>query len=125
MEKLKNKIFRSIPYARKINFLPIPDEILVKNKVSQEDILRSKPSEQLNDCTYEMAVRAYDHLNKARSLSEQVPKEVKGALLPAVPVFSYLDSLEKVNYDVFHPSLKIRSWKLLPSLWMNNLRNKY
>lgn len=117
--------FRSIPYARKINFLPIPDEILVKYRVSQEDVLRAKISERLNDCTYEIAVRAHQHLTKAKSLVENVPKDFRGVLLPAVPVSYYLISLEKVNYNVFHPSLKIRSWRLLPTLWITNFRNKY
>lgn len=117
--------FRSIPYSKKINFLPVPQEVLIKNKVSQEEVLRAKPSEHLNDCIYEIAVRAHQHLTKARKLSEDVPKEVRSVLLPAVPTFHYLDKLEKVNYDIFNPSLKIRSWKLLPTLWFYNFKNKY
>lgn len=124
-QELSNNICRSIPFSRQINFLPVPQEILAKNRVSQEDILRSKSSEKLNECTYEIAVRAHQHLTKVRSLAENIPKEVRGALLPAVPIFMYLDNLQKVNYDVFHPDLSRRSWKLLPNLWLSNFRNKY
>lgn len=118
-------IFRSIPYAKKINFLPVPQEVLIRHKVSQEEVLRAKPSERLNDCTYEIAVRAHQHLTKARNLSENVPQEVRSVLLPAVPASHYLDKLQQVNYDIFNPSLKRRSWKLLPTLWFYNFKNRY
>nr|XP_023014116.1 NADH dehydrogenase (ubiquinone) complex I, assembly factor 6 [Leptinotarsa decemlineata] len=116
---------RGIPHARRINFLPVPQDILTKNRVSQEEILRSKSSEQLSECTFELASRAHQHLVKARSLLEKVPKEARSALLPAVSVHMYLDRLQKVNHDVFHPYLQQRSWKLLPRLWITFFRNKY
>lgn len=122
---LNKNIRRTIPLARKMNFIPIPQEILIKNKVSEEDVLRAINSDNLMDCTYEIAVRAQQHLTKARSLIEKVPHDVRSVLLPAVPVYIYLDNLQKVNYDVFHSSLKIRSWKLLPYLWFYNFKNKY
>lgn len=123
--EVKFNCFRSIPHARRLNFLSIPLEILVKNKVVQEDVLRAKKSEQLTECTFQIASRAHQHLLKARSLAYSVPKEGRSVLLPAVPVFMYLDRLQKVNYDVFDPGLQNRSWKLLPSLWLTNFRNKY
>ncbi|CAH1183275.1 unnamed protein product [Phaedon cochleariae] len=116
---------RSIPHAKHLNFISIPQEILVKNKVSQEEVIRGKTSERLSECTFEIASRAHQHLVKARSLSEKVPKEGKSALLPAVPVSIYLDRLQQVDYDVFHPSLKHRSWKFLPQVWISDFRNKY
>ncbi|KAJ8954390.1 hypothetical protein NQ318_011063 [Aromia moschata] len=115
----------SIPHSRRLGFVPVPQNILVKNKVSQEEVTRSKASERLNECSFEIASRAHQHLMKARSLMEGVPKEGRGALLPAVPMFIYLDRLQKVNYDVFHPSLQQRSWKLLPLLWLYHVQNKY
>ncbi|CAG9858288.1 unnamed protein product [Phyllotreta striolata] len=116
---------RSVPHARRLNFLPIPLDILVKNKVVQEDVLRGKKSEQLTDCIFEFASRAYQHLKKARSLAETVPQEAKSVFLPAVPIYMYLDKLQKVNYDVFHPTLQRRSWQMLPKVWLANFRNVY
>ncbi|KAJ8920764.1 hypothetical protein NQ315_004904 [Exocentrus adspersus] len=116
---------RSIPFSRRINFLPVPQDILVKNSVSQEEVLRGKGSDRLNECIFQIACQAHQHLMKARNLKDNIPKEGRAALLPAVPVFIYLDRLQKVNYDVFHPSLNNRSWKLLPVLWYSNLRNTY
>ncbi|KAG5889008.1 hypothetical protein JTB14_033938 [Gonioctena quinquepunctata] len=116
---------RSIPHAKRINFIPVPQDMLIKHNVSQEEVIRAKGSERLSECTFEIASRAYQHLVKSRNLLEKVPKEAKTALLPAVPVSIYLDRLQKVNYDVFHSSLQQRSWKLLPQLWISNFRNKY
>lgn len=87
--------------------------------------MREKPSEKLNDCVYEVASRAHQHLMKARSISENVPKLARPALLPAITVYLYLERLQKVNYDVFHPSLQQRSWKLFPQIWFASIRNKY
>ncbi|KAJ8951179.1 hypothetical protein NQ314_007719 [Rhamnusium bicolor] len=116
---------RSIPHARRLNFLSVPQDILIKNKVSQEEVIRAKGSERLNECTFEIASRAHQHLVKARSLIESIPKEGRTALLPAVPIHIYLDRLQKCDYNVFHRSLQDRSWKLLPQLWFTNFKNKY
>ncbi|XP_056638662.1 NADH dehydrogenase (ubiquinone) complex I, assembly factor 6 [Diorhabda sublineata] len=116
---------RSVPHSRRLNFLPIPQDILTKNKVIHEDVIRGRKSVELTECTFEIASRAHQHLVKAKSLMKKVPKEGRKVMLPAVPVSIYLNRLQKVNHDVFHPSLQHRSWKLLPQLWFCNFRNKY
>lgn len=103
----------------------LPQEILAKNKVSHEEILRAKKSDRLTESVYEVADRAHQHLSMARKLIEQVPKEARDVLLPAVNVDFYLDRLQKVHYDIFHPSLQHRSWSWLPKLWLMHYRNQY
>lgn len=98
---------------------------MAKNKVSQEEIIREKTSERLNECVFEVASRAHQHLIKARSLQEQIPKEARNVLLPAVPVSNYLDRLQRINYDIFHPSLKQNGWLWVPKLWIKHVRKKY
>ncbi|CAH1985783.1 unnamed protein product [Acanthoscelides obtectus] len=116
---------RSASHARRLNFIPIPLEVLAKNKATQEDLLRSKSTETLRESVFEVATRSHQHLEKARSLLESVPSDARRVLLPAIPVRIYLDRLQRVNYDIFHPSLQQRSWKMLPQLWLYNVRNKY
>lgn len=111
--------------AKQLNTIAIPHDVLAKHKVSQEEIIRGKSSERLSECVFEVATRAHQHLAKAKSLQEQVPKEARSALLPAVPILSYLERLQKVNYDIFHPSLKQRGWLWLPKLWVKHVRKKY
>lgn len=117
--------FRTTVLAKQLNTIAIPHSILAKNKVSQEEVIRGKSSERLNECVFEVATRAHQHLLKARNLQEQVPKEARNALLPAVPVFDYLKRLQSVNYDIFHPTLKQKGWLWLPKLWVNYVRKKY
>jgi NADH dehydrogenase [ubiquinone] 1 alpha subcomplex assembly factor 6 len=62
---------------------------------------------------------------KARGLQENVPSEGRDVFLPAVAIFAYLDRLQKVDYDIFHPKLKYRQWNLLFQMWLTNFRNKY
>lgn len=116
---------RSIPHCGKFKFIPLPQDILVKNNVSHETIYRAKSSKPLSDCVYEVASRAHQHLVKAKSLRDSIPREACSILLPSVAVSNYLEKLQSVDYDVFHPQLQRRSWNLLLLLWMANFRNKY
>lgn len=120
-----NIFFRTTVLAKQLNTIAIPHNILAKNKVSQEEIIRGKGSERLNECVFEVATRAHQHLTKARSLQDQVPKEARDALLPSVAISLYLERLQKVNYDIFHPSLKQKGWLWLPKLWVKHVRKKY
>lgn len=117
--------FRTTVLAKQLNTIAIPHNILAKNKVSQEEIIRGKGSERLNECVFEVATRAHQHLTKARSLQQQVPKEARDALLPSLPISIYLDKLQEVNYDIFHSSLKQKGWLWIPKLWINYVRKKY
>lgn len=111
--------------SKKLNFIPIPQDILNKNRVSHEEVLRNKSSENLNECTYEVSSRAYQHLNKARNLLENVPVEGRRVLLPAVPIEHYLMKLQKVQYDVLHPALQQKTRIWMPKLWFKSVVNKY
>ncbi|KAK7300720.1 hypothetical protein RJT34_11569 [Clitoria ternatea] len=61
--------------------------------------------EGMCDAVYEMASVANAHLQKARKLAETVPAEALPVFLPAVPAQVLLDSLSKVQFDVFDPRL--------------------
>lgn len=98
---------------------------MTKHKVSQEEVIRGKETQKLSDCVFEIAGRAYQHLQKARSLANKVPVEARIALLPAVPVSIYLDKLQRVDYNVLDPSLQRRSWKMLPNVYYSMLKKEY
>lgn len=118
-------IYRSVPLAQMIGFIPYPQDVLNKNQVSHEEVLRSKGSDRLNECTYTVSSRAYQHLMKARSLMESVPIDARKALLPAIPIEYYLTKLQKVNYDPLHPLLQNKSRIWMPKLWFKSIRNQY
>ncbi|CAH1422422.1 unnamed protein product [Lactuca virosa] len=67
--------------------------------------IRTDSRERLSDAVFDMASMANAHLQKARVLTESVPKEARSILLPAVPSQVILDSLSRVGFDVFDSRL--------------------
>lgn len=124
-DKVRSIVFRSTYLAKKLNVVPIPQDILVKNNVSHEEVLRGTPSERLNECAFEIASRAFKHLTTARNLLDNVPNEAKGVLLAAVPINDYLETLQRVNYDVLHPKLQKKSRLWIARLWFKHITRKY
>lgn len=55
---------RSIQVANRYKIVSLPMDILMKNKVSQEAVLRSSDSEELKNAVFEIASRANSHLEK-------------------------------------------------------------
>lgn len=104
-------LIKSLPYHanRNHSFSYIPLKVaekhglLVKNGDRFE--IRTDSRERLNDAVFDMASMANAHLQKARVLTESVPKEARSILLPAVPSQVVLDSLSRVGFDVFDSRL--------------------
>ncbi|XP_062028271.1 uncharacterized protein LOC133744143 [Rosa rugosa] len=104
-------LIKSLPYHanRNRHFSYIPTEVaakhglLVKHGGQAEILLDSR--EGLSEAVFEMASVANVHLQKARDLAGTVPAEAHPVLLPAVPAQVLLDSLRRVNFDVFDPRL--------------------
>lgn len=104
-------LLRSLPYhaSRNHQFSYIPTKVaashglLVKQGGRQE--IRTDSREGLCNAVFEMASVASVHLQKARDLAGTVPPEARPVLLPAVPAQVVLDTLSKVQFDVFDPRL--------------------
>ena len=78
--------------------------------------MRLDSCEGLRDAVFDMASVANAHLQKARKLAGSVPAEACPVLLPAVPAQVILDSLSKVQFDVFDPRLT-QGVLGIPPLW--------
>lgn len=102
-------LLRSLPYhaSKQRQFAYIPLEIaeksglLIEQGGQREISLESR--EGLCNAVFEMASVANSHLQKARELAKTVPAEAVPALLPAIPAQVVLDSLSRVNFDVYDP----------------------
>ncbi|KAL2336975.1 hypothetical protein Fmac_011421 [Flemingia macrophylla] len=117
-------LLKSMPYHVSCNqhFSYIPTAIaskhglIVKQGGGEERWVDSR--EGLCDVVYEMASIANAHLEKARKLVDSVPVEA----LPGAPAKAsvlarvLLDSLRKVQFDVFDPRLT-RGVLGIPPLW--------
>lgn len=104
-------LLKSLPYhiSRNRHFSYIPAKVASKHglivKEGGREEMRLDSRGGLCDVVFEMASVANAHLEKARKLAESVPSEAVPVLLPAVPAQILLDSLSRVQFDVFDPRL--------------------
>ncbi|XVF51673.1 hypothetical protein PTKIN_Ptkin04bG0203400 [Pterospermum kingtungense] len=115
-------LLKSLPYhaSRNRHFSYIPAKVAAKYgllvKEGGRSEIRLDSREGLCDAVFEMASVANSHLQKARELADSVPFEARKALLPAVPAQVILDSLSRVQFDVFDSRLA-RGVLGKPPLW--------
>ncbi|KAF3910819.1 hypothetical protein ABW20_dc0103953 [Dactylellina cionopaga] len=108
----------------------LPVDVCVKHGLRQEDVIRSgSGAAGLKDVVFEIATRANDHLITAREMLKHAGGEGRGmaftTFLPAVPTSLYLGRLEDVDFDVFHPSLQRREWRLPWKAYIANSRQQF
>lgn len=115
-------LLRSLPYHANRNrqFPYIPKDLaanhnLLDTQGGRSEIRMDSP-EGLCDVVFDMASVANAHLEKARQLAGTVPAEALPVLLPAVPAQVILDSLSRVQFNVFDPRMA-RGILGIPPLW--------
>jgi len=118
-------LLRSVPHNALRQRVQVPVELLVRHRVSQQELLRGSAEKHVKDLVFDVAGSANAHLEKARSLSKQVPSKAKMALLPAVTASTYLDRLRKADFNVFDGELQQRNQLLPLTLLWNKIRKKY
>ncbi|XP_049870226.1 NADH dehydrogenase (ubiquinone) complex I, assembly factor 6 isoform X2 [Pectinophora gossypiella] len=116
-------ILRSVHVANHHKTVFLPMDILMKNKVSQEMVLRGVNTDDMKNVAFEVASRANSHLEKARNIS--VPKLANQIFLPAIAVDSYLKKLQKNDFNVFDKQLQQTNALLPFSLYFKRVLNKY
>lgn len=104
-------------------YLPVPQEILMKHGVSQERFFRSKPDDKgVEEVVFEIATLAHQHLEKSLALLTQVPKQSKILFLPSVTSQRYLERLRRANFNLIDKSLGVRDNLLPLALYWNKFR---
>ncbi|XP_062320962.1 NADH dehydrogenase (ubiquinone) complex I, assembly factor 6 isoform X2 [Osmerus eperlanus] len=113
---------RATPYYSSRRKVYLPMDICMLHGASQEDFIRGNREQHVRDVIYDIASQAHVHLQHARSFSKNVPIAATPAFLQTVVLEDYLQRVRRVDFDVFHPSLRnrnplipiqlyIRSWK--------------
>ncbi|XP_065064952.1 NADH dehydrogenase (ubiquinone) complex I, assembly factor 6-like [Rhopilema esculentum] len=118
-------VLRAVPFNAQRRKVFLPVDLLIKYKLPQEDIIRHKNPQILSDLVYEVASQAFFHLEKARNLKNGLSKEARKVCLSAVPCAFYLDKIQKLNFDVFHPKLQQRDWKLAVSILSQSILSTF
>ena len=65
---------------------------------------------KLQEAVFELACVARSHIEHARQLRRDVPYAATAALLPAVPIWRFLDRLEAQGFDIVQASAQSGSW---------------
>ncbi|KAH9507633.1 NADH dehydrogenase (ubiquinone) complex I, assembly factor 6 [Bulinus truncatus] len=118
-------VLRATPYHASIRQVHIPIEILVKHKVSQEEIIRGKNSQAVKDSVFDLASTANLHLTKARSLKSSLPPQSYLIFLNARVCDHYLQSLQKVDFNIFDGKLQQKNPLLAYQMLLNKLRRRF
>ncbi|KAK9459789.1 Squalene/phytoene synthase-domain-containing protein [Lipomyces oligophaga] len=106
----------------------LPLDMLIKYDLREEDILRrldlkeTTTKKKLADAVFEVATHANDQIITARTMyQEMISKQggwkkiddaVFAPVLTGVPVRVWLEKLEKVDFDIYNPTLRMRDWSL-------------
>ncbi|XP_040828539.1 NADH dehydrogenase (ubiquinone) complex I, assembly factor 6 isoform X1 [Ochotona curzoniae] len=116
---------RATPYhgSRRKVFLPM--DICMLHGVSQEDVLRRSQDKNVRDVIYDIASQAHLHLKHARSFHRSVPVKAFPAFLQTVSLEDYLKKIQRVDFDIFHPSLQQKNALLPLSLYIHSWRKTY
>ncbi|KAH3846727.1 hypothetical protein DPMN_089030 [Dreissena polymorpha] len=110
---------RGVRYHATRGKVYLPIELIIKHKVSQEQVLRQKDDASLRDLAYEVASQAHIHLEKARGFKNKVPRDAYPFFLNSVICEKYLKDLQLANFNIFHESLYLSptkqrlAWRLL------------
>jgi NADH dehydrogenase [ubiquinone] 1 alpha subcomplex assembly factor 6 len=115
--------------ARKFNTCFIPQDLLLKHSVSQEDILRWDPDNSqirssIRDICFDMAIIGNEHLRKTRIiLKEHIhDKDHKRLFIPLIPIDMFYMRLQRMNFDPFELKLaSVRRDAFLPlKIWFKS-----
>ncbi|KAH9002690.1 isoprenoid synthase domain-containing protein [Lactarius hatsudake] len=115
-------LLRALPFHASKGRMVIPAEITAKHGVSQEEVFRKGPaSKGIDDAVFDLATIANDHITTAREMFSESAGKVPRVAIPifgaGVPITSFLEKLEAVDFNAFHPTLQLRRWNLPWRVW--------
>ncbi|XP_076331270.1 NADH dehydrogenase (ubiquinone) complex I, assembly factor 6 homolog sicily [Tachypleus tridentatus] len=118
-------LLRGVPFNASRGRVYLPTDVLIKHKVSQEEILQGSQEKSVTDVVYEIASLAHQHLETARSFKKDVPPAARVVFLPAVACESYLRKIQEVKFCVYDPQLQKRNGRLPLILWWCKLKRTF
>lgn len=122
-------VLKKFPSLLKLNINMIP-RVLVKKHVGVSDHLFNRdgdPHERVYDIFLEMAAYAKKHLDVAREMRSELPqdKNVHVAFLQAIEAYTWLEELEKYNFNIFEQKLKNVPYLTVSRKIIKAGKNKY
>ncbi|KAJ1658524.1 hypothetical protein IWQ61_002246 [Dispira simplex] len=110
-------LLRATPYNASKRLVYLPQDILAKHRISEEDLCRQRNSQGLSDAVFEISTRAHDQILTAQGHLAELQPAAFTALLVAVPYYHVLKILERCHFDVFSPQLQQTPWQMPYYIW--------
>uniref|UniRef100_A0A8C5PGY4 NADH dehydrogenase (ubiquinone) complex I, assembly factor 6 n=1 Tax=Leptobrachium leishanense TaxID=445787 RepID=A0A8C5PGY4_9ANUR len=116
---------RAVPYHSSRRQVILPIDLCMLHGASQEEFVRGSQEKNVKDVVYDLAGQAHVHLEHARSFKDKVQGPAFAAFSITLALDSYLRKLQKVDFNVFHPSLQRRNGLLPLYLYFRSWRKTY
>ena len=100
-------LLRAVPFHASAGRLYLPADLLAAAEITVGSIAAGRSPAGLDAIVEQVADVARGHLNAARALRGEVPKEALAALLPATLATRDLAQLARARHDVFDPRLAV------------------
>lgn len=118
-------LLRALPFHARQKRVYLPADLIAAHGLDLGDLFELRGSRALREIAEVLARRAAVHLEKARSLRRQVPREAHPALLLAGLANRSLGLLQRSSYDPFDPRMAAESPADVWRLAFNRLRGVY
>jgi phytoene synthase len=106
-----NGLMRAFPWHAAEGQVYIPADILSRNGVTRDDIVRGRGGPGVLYSLKELRDIARAHLARLRDLRETVPSAVMPAFLPVALVEPYLKRMERHGYDPYRTIITLPAWQ--------------
>lgn len=110
-------LMRAFPWHAARGQVYLPADLLARNGVTREDIVRGRGGPGLTYSLKEMRALARVHLGKLRDLRATVPAQVMPAFLPVALVEPYLKAMERGGYDPYRTIVTLSPMRRQWTLW--------
>lgn len=110
-------LMRAFPWHAAAGQVYLPADILGRNGVTRDDIVRGRGGPGVLYSLKEMREITRGHVAKFRELRETVPPALVPAFLPVALVEPYLRRMEVAGYDPYRTIITLPAWRRQWAIW--------
>lgn len=110
-------LMRAFPWHAAEGQVYLPADILSRNGVTRDDIVRGRGGPGVLYTLKELRELARNHLKRLVSLTDTIPPAVRPAFLSVALVEPYLRQMERAGYDPYRTIITLPAWRRQWVIW--------